>query len=117
MKQIKLTLLTALNTFILYIFTGQIALAESTASYNSQLQRNVGKQIKEVLDVWINVAAASMILVIISGAAMLILSGNDPRMKTAGKSTVLGAGVTITLLYSIYIVVEMILRIFGMSLF
>lgn len=110
---IKTIYKTLLNSILLFLIFPTTVLFAS----NDELRNETGKQIKEVLDVWIQIGSASMILVIIAGAAIMIISGDNPKRRTIGKSTVLGAGITITLLYSTYVIVELVLKIFGMSLF
>lgn len=86
-------------------------------SSNEQMAKAVGKQIQEVLNIWIGIGTASMILPIIAGAALIILAGTNPKLVRSGKSLVLGSGITIALLLSTYVITELILRIFGMSMF
>lgn len=90
---------------------------EDNSHSNDQLKLVVGKEIKEVLDVWIGIGAAAMILVIIAGAGIMVVSGTNNQLRTAGKATVLGAGITITLLLSTYVIVQLFLSMFGLSLF
>jgi hypothetical protein len=108
------------NLLFLIFLTPTILLAKNENGIthpNDVLKYETGKQIKEVLDVWILIGSSAMILVIIAGAAILVLSGTNPRMRTVGKTTVLGAGLTITLLLSTYVIVQLFLKLFGLSLF
>lgn len=87
------------------------------AADNAQLKADVGLQVKEVLDVWIGIASGAMLLGMIGGAGMIIMSATNERLRTAGKSVVIGSGVSITLLLSTYVIVALILSLFGLSLF
>jgi hypothetical protein len=100
------------NTLLLFIASPLFVQAKSSA--NDKLKEVVVKQITEVIDVWISIAAATMILPIIAGGALMVLSGTNHKLATSGKSLVLGSGVTIALLGSVYVIVRIFLGIFGL---
>lgn len=120
MKLKNLIYFISTNLFLLMMMPTFVEAKQATPdrlSTNEQMAKAVGKQIQEVLNVWIGIGTASMILSIIAGAALIILAGTNPKLVRSGKSLVLGSGITIALLLSTYVITELILRIFGMSMF
>lgn len=83
---------------------------------NQELFNKVAKEIKEVLDVWITIGAVTMILIVLGGAATIIMSGGNPRSREKGKALVLNGLITIPLLLSAYVIIRLVLGLFGMAL-
>lgn len=104
-----------LSTFnVVVIFLASPLFVQAKADPNDKLKEEVGKQVLEVVDVWIKIGMVTMILPIIAGAALMILSATNHKLVQSGKSLVLGSGIVITLLASSYGIIRIILSIFGL---
>lgn len=113
--KIKSILFTTVHTITFLFVTTPIIVQGSVKSDNAALQEMAGKQISEVLTVWLQIGAASMILPIIAGGLLIMTGGGNPRVVSTGKSLVLGSGIAIALLLSSYVVTKLFLSIFGLS--
>ncbi len=104
-----------LSTFnVVVFFLASPLFVQAKADPNDKLKDEVGKQVLEVVDVWIKIGMVTMILPIIAGAALMILSATNHKLVQSGKSLVLGSGIVITLLASSYGIIRIILSIFGL---
>ncbi|MDU9693887.1 hypothetical protein O0Q50_22155 [Priestia aryabhattai] len=114
-NKLKFIIFGVLNTFILFVSSPLFVLADSSSeAANAKLKAAVETQIVEVMDAWIKIGLATMLLPIIAGGALMMMAGANIKLATSGKSLVLGSGITILLLSSAYAIIRIFLGIFGL---
>ena len=109
-NKLKFGVLSIFNAVVIFLASPLFV----QASANEELKAKVGKQVLEVLDVWITIGIVTMILPIIAGAALMILAATNHKLVQSGKSLVLGSGIVIALLGSSYAIIRIILNIVGL---